>query len=104
MADIKVARLVTGEIVIFEELGSDEQNIIMQNPHLLINSHAGPGLAPLMPWAAKGRNFVIHMPSDKIMFFFPDDHCEPIVTSYIQATSTIDLSALGNVSQFVKSN
>lgn len=95
--EIKAARLATGEIFVFENIEADEGTVLMQNPFVLVGSQQGPVLMPVMPWAAKGTDYRISLRATDIMFYFPDEHCEPMRQSYIAQTSSLDLSGIAGV-------
>lgn len=97
--EIKVARLISGETVVFEAVDSESEITVLKNPHCVVGTPQGPGLAPMMPWAAKGVDYNITLRSTDVMFYFPEEHCEPIVQSYTAATSRLDLSGLAGVSR-----
>lgn len=97
--NVKVARLISGETAVFDHMDSEEFKVRMKNPHVLVQTNQGAGLAPLMPWAVKGQDFVIEIAEDKVMFWYPQEQSEPVIKNYIQAVSTLDLSGIANVAQ-----
>lgn len=103
MLKVKIARLVTGEIVIFSEansLDTASEVVTMVNPYVLMQSHQGATLAPLMPWVQKGVDYNIEVAKSNLLFYYPTEQSKTLADAYVQATSSIDLSASSNIRSF----
>lgn len=90
--NIRCLKVITGEIIIFEQAEENETTVVMNRPHALVATPQGPALASAVPWIDGKSDFHLDMPKSSIAYWFREDECEAIANSYRQATSRLDLS------------